>query len=80
MDKVRIQNKASDQSGIRPCSTNYELYFNGRIKKNYFILTHLYCKTSFALHMTFCMSQSALHTLSDFLHLCVGVESVSKIL
>ena len=29
--------------------------------------------------MTFCMPQSALHNLSDFLHLCVGVESVSKI-
>ena len=56
------------------------IHFNGRIKTKYFIFTYLYCKTSFALHMTFCMPQSALHNLPDFLHLCVGVESVSKIL
>ena len=53
-------------------------HFNSKIKKN--ILTHLYCKTSFALHITFCMPQSALHNLSDFLYLCVGIESVTKIL
>ena len=56
------------------------IHFNGRIKKKYFIFTYFYCKTSFVLHMTFCMPQSALHNLPDFLNLCVGVESVSKIL
>ena len=54
-------------------------HFNGKIlKKIYFDSSLL--QISFALHMTFCMPQSALHNLSDFLYLCVGVESVTKIL
>ena len=33
-------------------------HFLGIITRKYFILTHLYCKTSFALHMTFYASRS----------------------
>ena len=36
---------------MRPGSTNESLF--GIITRKYFILTHLYCKTLFALHMTF---------------------------
>ena len=34
-----------------PGSTNESIF--GIITKKYVILTHFYCKTSFALHMTF---------------------------
>ena len=54
-------------------------HFNGRIKKIFYFDSSL-LQTSFALHMTFSMPQSALDNLSDFLYLCVRVESVTKIL
>ena len=61
-------------SQIMPGSTNESPF---GIK--YFILTHLYCKILFALHMTF-MPRSAMYSFPDFLYFCVGFESVSKIL
>ena len=55
------------------------IHFNGRIKKKiYFHLSLL--QNLICIAYDFCMPQSALHNLSDFLHLCLGVESVSKIL
>ena len=53
------------------------IHFNGRIKKNNLLFSLIFTAKP---HLTFSMPQSALHNLLDFLHLCVGVESVSKIL
>ena len=51
MNEVSVHNEAYDQSdkGLAAQMS----HFFGIITRKYIILTHLYCKTLFALHMTF---------------------------
>ena len=54
MDEVSVQNEVYDQSD--KAFAAQMSHFFGIIRRKYFILTHLYCKTSFALHITFYVS------------------------